>query len=159
LGQVYNIGSGDEISNLELCGKILTALNIPHSTPADFRRWVKYTHDRPFNDCRYAVDDTKLRDLGWVQRTSFDDGLKRTVDWYARFGEIWWGDISHVLTPFPMVSEGEVVPDEGHAMKDDPPLPGEECLAEGETLTRIASGNRPNAAVDTSAQDGERLPG
>lgn len=159
LGQIYNIGSADEISNLELCRKILAALKISHSDPSEFRRWVKYTHDRPFNDCRYAIDDSKIRDLGWEQQTSFDEGLKRTVEWYARFGEVWWGDISHVLTPFPMVSEGEVVPDEGHLMHDDPPLPGQECVSESETLTRMASNNGSNSPVDASARNGGRLRG
>lgn len=131
LGQIYNVGSSDEVSNLELCGKILTSMGIPHATSDESRRWVKYTHDRPFNDRRYAVDGTKLRKLGWEQKTSIEEGLQTTVDWYRRFGETWWGDISHVLTPFPVVSEGEVVPDFEHMVRDDPPAPGEECEAEG----------------------------
>jgi dTDP-D-glucose 4,6-dehydratase len=110
MGQIYNVGSYDEISNYELCGKLLKEMNIPHDTSEEFKKWVKYTHDRPFNDHRYAVDGTKLRQLGWDQKTSFAEGLKITVDWYRRFGEQWWGDISHVLTPFPIVSGTEVVP-------------------------------------------------
>jgi dTDP-glucose 4,6-dehydratase len=39
--------------------------------------------------------------LGWTQKTSFDDGLRQTIDWYRRYGDKWWGDISAVLTPFP----------------------------------------------------------
>lgn len=85
-----------------------------------FRRWVKYTHDRPFNDCRYAVDGSKLRRLGWDQKTNLDQGLRTTVDWYRQFGESWWGDISHVLTPFPVVEEGSIVPDFDHRIRDDP---------------------------------------
>jgi dTDP-glucose 4,6-dehydratase len=112
MGHIYNVGSYDEISNLELCSKLLTEFGIPHDTPEEFRKWVKYTHDRPFNDHRYAVDGTKLRQLGWDQKTSFAEGLKITVDWYRQFGSQWWGDISHVLTPFPVVSGLEVVPDQ-----------------------------------------------
>ena len=63
--------------------------------------------DRPFNDKRYAVDASKLRSLGWEQKTSFEDGLKLTVDWYRRFGRTWWGDVEGVLTPFPEVREGD----------------------------------------------------
>ena len=75
-----------------------------------------------------AVDGSKLRKLGWEQKTSFAKGLQITVDWYRQFGEAWWGDISHVLTPFPIVSDkGEVMPDDAHSMKDEPPLPGDEC--------------------------------
>lgn len=110
-GQIYNVGSSDEISNLQLCGRLLTEMGIPHDTPAEFSRWVKYTHDRPFNDHRYAVDATKLRQLGWRQKTSFAEGLRITVEWYRRFGERWWGDISKVLSPFPVVAGLEVFSD------------------------------------------------
>ncbi|ENH75981.1 Putative rhamnose biosynthetic enzyme 1 [Fusarium oxysporum f. sp. cubense race 1] len=70
IGQIYNIGSSDEISNLQIYQ-------------------------------RYAVDATKLKMLGWTQKTSFDEGLRRTIDWYKPYGDKWWGDISPVLTPFP----------------------------------------------------------
>ncbi|KAH6890401.1 hypothetical protein B0T10DRAFT_317844 [Thelonectria olida] len=101
LGQTYNVGSYNEVSNLHLCGKLLSLMNIPHESPEEVREWVKYTHDRPFNDQRYATNDTKLRRLGWEQKTDIGKGLQITVDWYTQFGEAWWGDISHVLTPFP----------------------------------------------------------
>ncbi|KAH9906373.1 dtdp-glucose-dehydratase [Xylariomycetidae sp. FL2044] len=111
LGQIYNVGSYDEISNLQLCQMLLKEMDIPHEDKASFHKWVKYTHDRPFNDHRYAVDGTKLRQLGWDQKTSFAEGLRTTVDWYRKFGEEWWGDISKVLSPFPMVIEAKVVSD------------------------------------------------
>lgn len=89
--------------------------------PPPFGRWVKYTHDRPFNDHRYAVDATKLRRLGWEQKTSFEQGLRITVAWYRRFGERWWGDITKVLSPFPVLAGGEVIED--HEPVSDHPLP------------------------------------
>ncbi|KAJ0136430.1 Uncharacterized protein HZ326_20564 [Fusarium oxysporum f. sp. albedinis] len=101
IGQIYNIGSSDEISNLQLCHIILAEMGIDVKDTSEFQRWVKYTHDRPFNDQRYAVDATKLKMLGWTQKTSFDEGLRRTIDWYKRYGDKWWGDISPALTPFP----------------------------------------------------------
>jgi len=112
MDQIYNVGSYDEISNLTLCSKLLTYLNIPHETQAELHKWVKHTVDRPFNDHRYAVDGTKLRQLGWEQKTSFSEGMAITVDWYKRFGESWWGDISKVLTPFPTVAGTEVIASE-----------------------------------------------
>lgn len=121
MGQIYNVGSYDEISNLDLCSKLLTEMGIPHDGTEEFSKWVKYTHDRPFNDHRYAVDGTKLRQLGWDQKTSFADGLKTTVDWYRKFGAKWWGDISHVLTPFPVVAGLNVVPDD-EPVTDTPQL-------------------------------------
>lgn len=111
VGHIYNVGSYDEVSNIDICRKLLDEMCIKHDTPEEFRSWVKYTHDRPFNDHRYAVDGTKLRNLGWEQKTSFKDGLRITVDWYRRFGEKWWGDITQVLTPFPTVSGVNVVSD------------------------------------------------
>lgn len=120
------MGSNDEVSNLDLCYKIMEAAGV-QPVPGDgegrlgYRRWIKYTHDRPFNDRRYAIDASKLRGLGWEPRTSIEDGLRQTAEWYRRFGETWWGDISHVLTPFPVVTEGEVVPDFDHAARDSPP--------------------------------------
>lgn len=137
VGHIYNVGSSDEVSNLELSGKILDTMGIETDNPERSRKWIKYTNDRPFNDRRYAVDGTKLRKLGWVQKTNLTEGLQTTVDWYRRFGELWWGDISHVLTPFPIVSEGEVMPDDDHSMKDEPPLPGDECHS---TVTKTDSG-------------------
>lgn len=107
VGQVYNVGSYDEISNMSLCGHLLTEMGIPHDAPADFDRWVKHTRDRPFNDHRYAVDGTKLRQLGWEQKTSFANGLRTTVDWYKRFGEAWWGELTKVLCPFPLVDKAD----------------------------------------------------
>ncbi len=121
MGQIYNVGSCDEISNLALCGKLLTVMDIPHTDAADFSHWVKYTHDRPFNDHRYAVDGSKLRQLGWEQRTTLDDGLRITVDWYRCFGEKWWGDISKVLSPFPIVIDKDVQAD--HEPVTDTPQP------------------------------------
>ncbi|KAJ4151012.1 hypothetical protein LMH87_011733 [Akanthomyces muscarius] len=127
VGQIYNVGSSDEVSNLDLCAKLLSVMGMADGTDqatimkqAAFRRWVKYTHDRPFNDCRYAVDGSKLRRLGWDQKTNLDAGLRVTIDWYRRFGEAWWGDISHVLTPFPVVEGGSILPDFGHRLRDDP---------------------------------------
>lgn len=139
VGQVYNVGSHDEVSNLDLCVILLDLKGISHRTTEELRRWIKYTHDRPFNDQRYAVDATKLRALGWEQKTSLADGLRLTVDWYREFGESWWGDISHVLTPFPVVSEGEVMPDVEHLLRDDPPSPEELCIAEHARVGRHRS--------------------
>jgi dTDP-D-glucose 4,6-dehydratase len=123
LGQIYNVGSYDEISNLALCSHLLKEMGIPHAAGEEFQKWVKYTHDRPFNDHRYAVDGTKLRQLGWDQKTSFADGLRITVNWYRQFGEKWWGDISTVLSPFPVVVDKHVERD--HEPVTDTPQPPE----------------------------------
>ena len=98
MGEIYNIGSYDEIANKDLCSLLLDQFGI---AKADYTNWVEFSKDRPFNDLRYAVDCSKLISLGWKQRTSFAEGLALTVDWYRRFGDKWWGDISQCLTAFP----------------------------------------------------------
>lgn len=107
VGQAYNVGSVDEISNLELCSLLLKQFG--YDQPEDLSKYVAHTIDRPFNDRRYAVDATKLKELGWEQKTSFEEGLKVTVDWYRMYGDKWWGDISNVLSPFPVVEGKRVV--------------------------------------------------
>jgi dTDP-D-glucose 4,6-dehydratase len=108
IGQVYNVGSYDEISNLQLCSKLLDLFDIPESEKA---KWIEHVEDRPFNDHRYAVDAAKLGQLGWTQKTSFAEGLKITVDWYRDFPN-WWGDISNILTAFPVVEGNAVMSEE-----------------------------------------------
>ncbi|RKU48195.1 hypothetical protein DL546_009568 [Coniochaeta pulveracea] len=150
LGQVYNVGSYDEVSNLTLCSKLLAEFGIPHETPEEFRKWVKYTHDRPFNDHRYAVDGTKLRQLGWDQKTSFADGLKMTVEWYRRFGEQWWGDISHVLSPFPIVQGVEVHSDKEPISDHPQPIEGQSSLKKRKLETNGTNGVNGHATTYTA---------
>ncbi|KAF2019890.1 NAD(P)-binding protein [Aaosphaeria arxii CBS 175.79] len=108
IGQIYNIASKDEVSNIDICHKLLDIFELPHETPEQLERLVQHTEDRPFNDQRYATDGSKLALLGWKPKTSFEDGLRLTVEWYRRFGEVWWGDISRVLTSFPVVEGTEI---------------------------------------------------
>ena len=137
IGQIYNIASKDEISNIDICHKLLDIVGLPHQTPDDLEQRVQRTEDRPFNDQRYATDGSKLAALGWQPKMSFDEGLKKTVDWYRRFGEVWWGDISRVLTSFPVVEGTEIWTKEEH---DDLPSSDGEMMPEdnGEMWTQHA---------------------
>jgi dTDP-D-glucose 4,6-dehydratase len=125
VGQIYNIASKDEISNTDICHKLLNIFGLPCQTAEELDKWVQHTEDRPFNDMRYATDGSKLSAMGWQPKTNFDDGLRMTVDWYRRFGEVWWGDISRVLTPFPVVEGTEIWTKEEHEA-----LPLEEATSE-----------------------------
>ncbi|KAK6524047.1 hypothetical protein TWF694_005713 [Orbilia ellipsospora] len=101
VGQIYNVGSKDEISNITLCQHLIKQFGFPAEK---YDEIVKHVNDRPFNDRRYAVDGSKLIGLGWKQKTTFEEGLTATVDWYRKFGDNWWGDISHVIgVAFPVV--------------------------------------------------------
>ena len=81
-GEVYNIGGGTSLTNLELTQRILDLMGAPTSL-------VRHVPDRPGHDRRYAVDCAKLSALGWEPRHGFDEALAATVAWYqAR--EDWW---------------------------------------------------------------------
>lgn len=102
IGQTYNVDSQDEISNMQLAEKLLGLFGL-----TDVKAWIQHTHDRKFNDRRYAVDGSKLHALGWKQRTKFETALEATVDWYGRFSG-WFGDIEGVLTAHPVVKGDHV---------------------------------------------------
>ena len=75
-GEVYNIGSGIEICNLDLVKKILALLNKPF-------KLIKFVTDRPGHDFRYSIDSSKLASLpGNITFTQFDEGLEKTIEWY-----------------------------------------------------------------------------
>lgn len=114
IGQIYNIPSKYEVSNKGLSHKILQLFDISTEEPQTVTNWIEYTEDRPFNDQRYATDGQKLMKLGWQQKTDFDEGLRITIDWYRQFGEIWWGDITRLLTAFPVVEGNEIFTREEH---------------------------------------------
>ena len=80
-GEVYNIGGDNEVMNVELTRRILAALDKPHSL-------IKPVPDRPGHDRRYCLDTTKLRALGWTPQVEFEDGLRRTIEWYRE--NVWW---------------------------------------------------------------------
>ncbi|MCY7704685.1 dTDP-glucose 4,6-dehydratase [Bacillus safensis] len=75
-GQVYNIGGGNEKTNLDLTKTILSQLGISHDQ-------IAFIQDRKGHDRRYAIDASKLKgELGWTQETSFEKGIEKTINWY-----------------------------------------------------------------------------
>ena len=84
-GEVYNIGGGNEVMNIDLTHRILETLEKPRSL-------ITPVADRPGHDRRYCLDTTKLRALGWAPQVRFEDGLRGTVAWY-RANEWWWRPI------------------------------------------------------------------
>jgi dTDP-glucose 4,6-dehydratase len=85
-GEVYNIGSGERLSNLQVVETILQLLQKPHSL-------IQFVADRPGHDFRYALDSRKARrDLGWEPRYGWDAGLRQTVQWYLEHQD-WVGSI------------------------------------------------------------------
>jgi dTDP-glucose 4,6-dehydratase len=84
-GEVYNIGGGNQVQNVDLTHRIMQLLDKPTSL-------IKPVQDRQGHDRRYALDTAKLRRLGWQPQASFDTGLADTVTWY-RENEWWWRPI------------------------------------------------------------------
>lgn len=82
-GSVYNIGTGNEIQNIELTKKILAAVGLPAGQAGAWEKMIDYVTDRLGHDRRYRVNSQKLRnDFAWAPRVSFDEGLAQTVAWY-----------------------------------------------------------------------------
>jgi dTDP-glucose 4,6-dehydratase len=81
-GEVYNIGGGQELANLELTHTILRFVGKPESL-------IARVTDRPGHDRRYALDTSKLTALGWLPQVEFRRGLTDTIEWY-RANEWWW---------------------------------------------------------------------
>ena len=84
-GEVYNVGGGHEVPNLEITKEILALTGADESL-------IRYVADRPGHDRRYALDTTKLRGLGWEPARSFSASLAETVAWY-RENRAWWEPI------------------------------------------------------------------
>jgi len=75
-GDIYNIGSKEEKQNIEVAKAILQLLGKGEEL-------IEFVKDRPGHDFRYSLDTTKAKsELGWEAKTSFDEGLKKTVEWY-----------------------------------------------------------------------------
>ena len=96
VGEKYNIGGGNERTNLEIVDGICDALERLRPPPANpalppgrgYRDLKRFVADRPGHDRRYAIDAAKIRkELGWAPRRTFEEGLSATVAWYVEHRE------------------------------------------------------------------------
>ncbi|CAN0913923.1 Trifunctional UDP-glucose 4,6-dehydratase/UDP-4-keto-6-deoxy-D-glucose 3,5-epimerase/UDP-4-keto-L-rhamnose-reductase RHM1 [Linum grandiflorum] len=94
VGHVYNIGTKKERRVLDVASDICKMFSL---NPND---QIKFVENRPFNDQRYYLDDQKLKSLGWFERTTWEEGLKKTMEWYTTHPGF-WGDVSGALLPHP----------------------------------------------------------
>lgn len=86
IGEVYNIGGHNERTNLEVVKTVIRELGKSEDL-------IEYVTDRPGHDMRYAIDPTKIHnELGWLPETKFDDGIKKTIQWYLD-NKSWWENI------------------------------------------------------------------
>ncbi len=82
IGEIYNVGAGNEITNLHLTHMLLELTNRNESM-------IEYVEDRAGHDRRYSVDTKKIRGLGWTPKLSLENGLSNTVKWYVD-NRSWW---------------------------------------------------------------------
>ena len=82
-GEVYNIGGGTELTNVELTHKILEAMGVGEE-------FIQPVEDRKGHDLRYSVDISKInKELGYAPQVNFEEGLAQTINWYKN-NEAWW---------------------------------------------------------------------
>ena len=86
VGEVYNVGGHNEKRNIDIVRIICQELGKPESL-------IVHVEDRKGHDRRYAIDPAKIhRELGWLPKTKFEDGIKKTIKWYLEHKK-WWQDI------------------------------------------------------------------
>lgn len=87
-GEIYNVSSGNELSNIEVAKRILNLMDKSEEL-------LTFVEDRPGHDLRYSLDSTKIMStLNWKPKFAFKEGLEATVDWYSR-NKWWWGPLAN----------------------------------------------------------------
>jgi dTDP-glucose 4,6-dehydratase len=81
-GEIYNVGGGNERTNLEITRLILDLLDKDESV-------IEYVKDRPGHDFRYSLNCSKIHNAGWRPQFIFQDAMVQTIEWYRR-NEWWW---------------------------------------------------------------------
>jgi dTDP-glucose 4,6-dehydratase len=93
-GQTYNIAGTSEVRNIDVVRTVCALLDQLSAEGAPHDRWITFVADRPGHDRRYALSARKMQnELGWGPRHSFEDGLRRTVQWYLSHGD-WVADVT-----------------------------------------------------------------
>jgi dTDP-glucose 4,6-dehydratase len=93
VGDIYNVAGERECANLETARAILSHLG-------RLDEGLQCVADRPGHDRRYAMNDAKLRAMGWQPSTPFEQGLSKTVAWYRERRD-WWGPLAQHLREDP----------------------------------------------------------
>jgi len=114
VGETYNIGGRNEVSNLKVAETLLQLMGKvegegEEAVAAAREKWIVLVEDRLFNDLRYPLETDKLASLGWVEEMTWEEGLRTTVEWY-RDNSGNWGDIESALVAHPRRG---LVPSEG----------------------------------------------
>ena len=92
VGEVYNVGGHNERTNIQIVKTVIGYLN-ENVNEEITETLIKYVEDRKGHDKRYGIDPTKIKEeLGWYPETSFEVGIKKTIEWYLD-NEVWMENI------------------------------------------------------------------
>ena len=98
VGQVYNIGGTNELSNLQVARQIIEQMGMADRES----ELLTFVEDRAFNDLRYTVDSSKLAELGWREMEPWETGIKKTIEWYKLHSDR-YGNIDQALVAHPRI--------------------------------------------------------
>jgi len=97
VGHIYNIGGTNELSNLAVAKELIKCCG-KAGKEDDI---ISFVPDRAFNDLRYTIDSGELHKLGWTEDTSWEDGLKETVEWYKNNSSRYESSLDQALVAHP----------------------------------------------------------
>lgn len=90
VGETYNVGGRNEVSNIDVVRRICSLLDQRLPTERPREELIRFVTDRPGHDARYAIDASRIeQELGWKAQQNFETGIARTVDWYLA-NDWWW---------------------------------------------------------------------
>lgn len=98
VGEIYNIGTKEEITNIGVTRELLKFYNFN-----EFDK-IYFVQNRCFNDQRYTLNTDKLNKLGWSPKINFKEGLKKTIEWYTK-NKNHWDNIEQALVPHPRLNQ------------------------------------------------------
>jgi dTDP-glucose 4,6-dehydratase len=88
-GEIYNIGGGNELQNIELTKFVLKEMGFDES-------YIDYVEDRKGHDLRYSLNCSKIHELGWRPRFNFEESLLLTIEWYKN-NKDWWSPLKNII--------------------------------------------------------------
>lgn len=98
-GLIYNIGGQNELPNIEVAKTLIRILG----KEDEMDKYITYVPDRKFNDLRYTINSAKLHELGWKEEMSWEDGLRKTVEWYRSYSNR-YENLEHALVAHPRMT-------------------------------------------------------
>ena len=99
VANIYNIGGDNEVSNLQVAKDLLKILG----KEGEEDELITFVPDRKFNDLRYTIHSGKLHELGWTEQMGWEEGLRKTVEWYRDYTSR-YGNIDAALVAHPRIN-------------------------------------------------------